>query len=48
MYKVLKKIANSNHILAWKSKGLADESIKPPTASNNSLATALNYFSTKL
>ena len=48
MYKFLKKIANSDHIPTWKSKGLADESIKPPIASNNSLATALNYISTTL
>ena len=37
-----KKIANSNHILVWKSKGLYDECIKPLAASNHSLAPALN------
>ena len=44
---ISKKIANSRHISAWKSKVLSDESIKPPAASNNSLAPALNYISTK-
>ena len=43
----LKKIASSNHILAWKSKGLTVESIKPPAASNNNLAPVLNYINTK-
>ena len=32
---------NSNHILAWKYKELSDESIKPPAASNNTLAPEL-------
>ena len=41
------KIANSNHISAWKSKGLSDESIKPLTVSNNSLAAAIYYINTK-
>ena len=35
VYKYFKKITNSNHILGWKSKGLCDESIKPPAASND-------------
>ena len=30
-------------ILAWKSKGLSDENIKPPAASDNSLALPLSY-----
>ena len=32
---------------SWKSKGLSSESIKPPTASDNSLTPALNYYGTK-
>ena len=44
----LQKVANSNHISAWKSKGLSDESIKPPAASNNSLAPVLNYIKSKV
>ena len=35
-----KKIANSNHISVWKSKGFPDENIKPPAASNNNSAPA--------
>ena len=31
----------------WKSKGLPDEIIKPPTSSDNSLAPALSYFGNK-
>ena len=36
-YKDFKKIANRDHILAWKSKGLSDESIKPAISSKNRL-----------
>ena len=39
-------IGNTDHILLWKSKGLSDESIKPPATSNNSIAPSLNYFGT--
>ena len=48
VYKYFKKFANSDHISARKSKGLSDESIKPPAASNNSLAAELNHINTKL
>ena len=34
-------------VLSWKSKGLSNESIKPPTTSNNSLNPKLNYYGTK-
>ena len=30
------------------SKGLSDESIKPPTASNNSLSPVANYYGNKI
>ena len=46
MYRFFKKINSGDHILAWKSKGLSDESIKPPATSNNSLAPSLNYIGT--
>ena len=42
-----KVIANTDYVSSWKSKGLSAESIKPPTASNNSLAPVLNYYGTK-
>ena len=35
-------------MLPWKSKGLSNESIKPPTTTNNSLTPELNYYSTKI
>ena len=40
-------ITNTNYVSSWKSKGLSDESIKPPTTSDNSLNPALNYYGTK-
>ena len=40
-------IINTDYISSWKSKGLSDESIKPPTTSDNSLNPALNYYGTK-
>ena len=38
MYRYCKLIANKKYILEWKSKGFYDESIKPPTTSDNSLS----------
>ena len=37
----------SDYVLSWQSKGLSDESIKPPTTSDNSLDPELNYDGTK-
>ena len=37
-YRYFKRVSNTNdHILSWKSKGLSDESIKPPSTTNNIL-----------
>ena len=47
MYRYFKMITNTDYISSWKSKGLSDESIKPPTTSDNSLNPALNYYGTK-
>ena len=47
IYKFFKRIANSNYISTWKSKEFFHESIKPPAASNNSLALALNHNNIK-
>ena len=44
VYRYFKNITTSDHILAWESKALGDESIKLPAASNDSLAVALNYI----
>ena len=40
------KTVDSN-ILLWKSKGLSDESIKPPTTSNKMLNPSLDFVGTK-
>ena len=38
----------ADHVLSWQSKGLSNESIKPPTtSSDNSLTPELNYYGTK-
>ena len=44
MYKYFKKIGNTDHISAQKSKGLSDESINPPVTCDNSLASSLSYI----
>ena len=36
-----------DRVLSWQSKGISNESIKPPTTSNNSLIPELNYYGTK-
>ena len=38
---------NTDYVSSWKSKGLSAESIKPPTATDNSLTQRLNYYGTK-
>ena len=40
-------IANTDYVLSWKSKGLSDKTIKPPTTSDNSLTPVLKYYGTK-
>ena len=47
MYRYFKMITNTDYISSWKSKGLSTESIKPPTAFDNSLTPALKYYGTK-
>ena len=37
----------ADYVLSWQSKGLSNESIKPPTTSNYSLNPRLNYYGTK-
>ena len=41
------KIANSDYVFSWKSKGLSNESITPPSAPNF-LNPSLNYLDTKI
>ena len=47
MYRYFKMITNTDYISSWKSKGLSDESFKPPRTSDNSLNPTLNYYGTK-
>ena len=47
-YFKLNSVANTaDYVLSWRSKGLSNESIKPPTTTNNSLTLELNYYGTK-
>ena len=42
-------VTNTNKVTVWKSKGLSDENIKPPSTSNNSFNLGINYTdSTKI
>ena len=43
----LKTAANINYILSWKSKGLSNESIKPPATSDNNLTPLLIHYRSK-
>ena len=45
--KYFKIITNTKYISPWKSKGLSDETIKPPTTSDYKLNPQLSYFGTK-
>ena len=47
-YFKLNSVVNAaDYVLSRKSKGLSNESIKPPTTTNNSLTLGLNYYGTK-
>ena len=48
MYRYFKIITNTDYISLWKSKGLSDESFKPPAASDDILNPALNYYGTNI
>ena len=39
---------NLHYVLSWTSKGLSNESIKPPSTSDNSLTPILNYYGSKI
>ena len=45
VHKYIKVIANTKYISEWKSKGLSEESIKPFSASDNSLGSLIDYYS---
>ena len=42
-----KKIDSTGYVFQWKSKGLSDETVKPPSTSHDSLAPALRHYGTK-
>ena len=37
-----------DRVFSWQSKGISNESIKPPTTSHNSLNPRLSYYGTKI
>ena len=41
-------IANAKYIWSWKSKGLSDETIRPPATSDNSLSPLIDYSGNKI
>ena len=43
-----KVIANAKYIWSWKSKGLSDETIRPPATSDNSLPPLIDYRDNKI
>ena len=43
-----KLVANIQYISSWKSKGLSDESIKPPSTSDNSLFLLIDCLGNKV
>ena len=44
-YVKIANIANTRYITEWKSKGLFDESIKPPPTSDKNLTPLIDYYS---
>ena len=42
------KTDSSYHISSWTSKGLSNESIKPPSTPNNFLTPSLSYLGSKI
>ena len=48
MYRYFKVIVNAKNISEWKSKGLSDESIKPPSTSDTSLSPLINDLYNKV
>ena len=46
-FKLNSVVNTADYVLSWQSKGISNESIKPPAASDNSLTQELNYYGTK-
>ena len=47
-HKYIKLVANTIYISSWKSKGLSDEIIKPPSTSYNILSPVADYYGSKI
>ena len=45
--KYFKIVASTDYISSWESKGLSDETIKPPSTSDNSVNPKVSYYGTK-
>ena len=45
-FKLNSVVDTIDYVLSWESKGLSNESIKPPTTTNNSLTPESNYYGT--
>ena len=45
--KYFRIIANKKYISSWQSKGLSNETIKPPATSDNSLTPLIDYYGAK-
>ena len=43
-FKINVVINVADYVLSWKSRGFSDETIKPPSTSDNSLTPALSYY----
>ena len=46
-FKLNSVVNTADYVLSWQSKGISNESIKPPTTSDNSLTPELNYYGTE-
>ena len=41
-------ITNTKYTYKWKSKGLSDETIKPPAIPDNNISPLINYLGNKI
>ena len=46
-FKLNSVVNTAEYVLSLQSKGISNESIKPPTKSDNSLTPELNYYGAK-
>ena len=46
-FKINKVVNVIDRVLSWQSKGVCNDSIKPPPTSDNSLNPKLSYYGTK-